>query len=707
MKKNKTSDKIKKKKKVFKPSKKYIADHFFNRELSWLEFNYRVLNEAIDDRTPLLERCRFLSIYSSNLDEFVMKRVGGLKGQLESDFSYISIDGLLPKEQLKRIREKLLVDNRTQEETFEKIKTQLEKEKVQLLKWDQINPKEIEYCNEYFERNIFPLLTPLSVDSGKPFPFISNLSYSFGLYLKNPITQEKSFSRVKVPDNIHKWIPLPKNEKGEWRLINTTSIIKANLSALYHGLEILEVMPFRVTRNADWEHADEDTEDLLELIEESVNFRRLQEPVRLECLNDSSQEMLNYLIEELDLKEDDVYFYDKTLDYLSMSSIADLNIPHLSYPEWRPLTQATFQRGDLFERIRERDLFVHHPYDNFVTSTERFIVEASEDPQVLSIKMTLYRTGDNSQFIKSLIEAAENGKQVVCLIELKARFDEKRNIYWARKMEEAGVHVVYGVVGLKTHSKIAMVVRKESNGGLLRYVHIGTGNYNSKTARLYTDLGLFTVNPKITVEVNEVFNYLTGTSLKIDYKNLLVAPINAKSTFLRLIEKQMKRAQAGKKVRIVAKMNSLEDAVITEALYAASSAGVSIELIVRGFCCLKPGIKDLSENIKVTSIIGRFLEHSRIYFFSDGESEWSGDYYIGSADWMHRNMHARVEVLVPITDDQVQEKIAFFLEALDKDKRSAWELNSTGQYSQRKGSEKSGTHNFMMEKTLAEIKSQN
>lgn len=704
MKKNKAI-KGKKKKKQLKPSGKYNPEHFFNRELSWLEFNSRVLNEAVDTRTPLLERFRFLSIYASNLDEFVMKRVGGLKGQLESDFSYVSIDGLSPQEQLKEIREKLLVDNELQEKTLDQLKIELLNKNVELIKWEDLSVDEQKYCNEYFHKNIFPILTPLSVDSGKPFPFISNLSYSFGLYLKNPLTKETSFSRVKVPSNIHKWIKLPRNSESNLKMINTSQIIKANLSHLYQGLEIVDVMPFRVTRNADWEHADEDTEDLLELVEESVNFRRLQEPIRLECLRSCNQQMLKYLKDELSLSDEDIYFYNASLDYLSLSSIADLGIPELSNPGWRPVTLMDFQKGNIFERIKEKDLFVHHPYENFVTSAERFIVEASEDPAVLSIKMTLYGTGDNSQFIRALIEAAENGKQVVCLIELKARFDEKRNIHWARKMEEAGVHVVYGVVGLKTHTKIAMVVKKESNGRLQRYVHIGTGNYNSKTAKLYTDMGIFTVNDQIVSEVNEVFNYLTGTSLKIDYKTLLVAPINAKSSFLKLIEKQEKRALSGSKVRIVAKMNSMEDAVISQALYKASMAGVQIDLIVRGFCCLKPGVKDLSENIRVISVIGRFLEHSRVYFFSDPDKEWEGEYYIGSADWMHRNMHARVEVMTPILADAVKIKVASFLDVLMQDSRSAWELNSDGSYTQRKGSEKTGTHLIMMKKTQDEVDS--
>lgn len=693
-----------KKKKKFKPTKRYQTDHFLNREMSWLEFNSRVLNEAQDKRTPLLERLKFLGIYSTNLDEFVMKRVGGLKGQLESEYSYTSIDGLTPKEQLQLIRQRIKDENLKLDNILMEVVEELKKEKVELLRWDECSKIEQEYLDDYFLKNIFPILTPLSVDSGKPFPFISNLSYSFGVFLEDPREGGRIFSRVKIPPQVSAWVLIPRKERNEFRFISAAEIIKNNLDKLYPGVKILSVMGFKVTRNADWEHDDDDTEDLLELIEESVNYRRLQETIRIECLEEHDEEMLNYLMDELELKPHDLYLHKRFFDYPSLFALTAVDLPHLKDPEWRPLTMPWFNRGNIFDVIKDKDRLVHHPYENFKSSVEKFVVQASEDPDVVSIKMTLYRTEENSQFIKSLIKAAEDGKQVVCLIELKARFDEKRNIHWAKKMEEAGVHVVYGIVGLKTHTKITMIVRREASGELLRYAHIGTGNYNSKTAKLYTDMGVFTTSPDVTTELNEVFNYLTGSSLKIDYKNLLVSPINAKSSFLKMISKQIKRAAGGEKVRIVAKMNSMEDGVISEALYEASQAGVEIILIVRGFCCLKPGVRGLSENIKVISVIGRFLEHSRVFFFSDGKGEWSGDYYMGSADWMHRNMHARVEVITPIYHPEIKEQLSELLQILIDDERSAWDLNSDGTYVQRKGKVESGTHQKLMQLTQKKLK---
>lgn len=680
-------------------------DYFFNREISWLEFNSRVLHEARDERTPLLERLRFLAIYSSNLDEFIMKRVGGLKRQRESEYNYLSIDGLTSEEQLSKIRELVLHDNKEQEKIFNNCLEELKNNSIELLKWHELTDDEKKLCNQYFLSNIFPILTPLSVDPGKTFPFISNLSYSFGIFLEHPYGGEKIFSRVKVPSSVHQWLPLETSSFGHLRLVNTTDIIKNNLHHLFRGMEILTAVPFRVTRNADLEHDDEDTEDLLELIEESINSRRLQEPIRLECLSNADNEIIDYLIQELALnRETDLYLYENYMDYMSLHSVADLDIPKLKHSNWRPQVMPWFQGTNIFEQIRQKDRLVHHPYESFSKSVEKFITEAALDPNVLSIKMTLYRTGDNSPFIKALINAAENGKQVVCLIELKARFDEKRNIFWAHKLEQAGVHVVYGIVGLKTHTKISLIVRREVSGQLQQYAHIATGNYNSKTAKLYTDLGVFTADSRLTTEVNEVFNYLTGTSLKIDYNELLVSPINAKSNFLRLIQKQVRFAKDGKAVRIVAKMNSLEDAAIIEALYEASKVGVKITLIVRGFCCLRPQVANLSENIKVISVIGRFLEHSRIFFFSNPDEEWEGSYYIGSADWMHRNMHGRVEVMAPIYSKDIQKEIAHFLQVMISDERSAWDLNSDGKYTQRVGDKNTGSHRVMMKETLQKIK---
>lgn len=699
-----TKRKIKKRKKKLKPLKKYTPEHFFNREMSWLEFNARVLNEARDIRTPLLERIRFLTIYTSNLDEFFMKRVGGLKAHLDSSYTSYSLDGLFPDQQLELIRERVIKDNQEQEKVFLELKKELFENDIELINWKDLTPSEKGFCNGHFTKNIYPILTPLSVDSGRPFPFISNLSYSLGIYIENPMTHEKKFSRVKVPESVHRWISLP-GKGNKKRFINTEDIIANNLSDLYHGMNVLDIIPFRITRNADWDHDDEDTEDLLELIEESINIRRLQEPIRIECLKAySDTEILSYLIDSLGLSDEDVYFYETSLDYTSLSSLCDINAPELKHKEWRSLTIPNTGHGSIFESIYKKDRLIHHPYENFKTSVEKFILDAAQDPNVLSIKMTLYRTEDESPFIQALINAADNGIQVVCLIELKARFDEKRNIQWAKKMEEAGVHVVYGIVGLKTHSKIAMVVRKETNGNLLRYVHIGTGNYNSKTARLYTDMGIFTVDERLTMEVNEVFNYLTGTSLVLDYKHLLVSPVNAKSKFLFFIEEQIKRVRAGKRGAIFAKMNSLEDPVIIESLYRASQAGVIIKLVVRGFCCLKPRVSGLSENIDVISIVGRFLEHSRIYFFATGEKEWEGKFFIGSADWMHRNLHSRVEVLAPIYGPVLQQKIVYFIKTLLEDKYKSWTLKPEGHYVQSKGDVETYSHHKMMKYYLEELR---
>ena len=672
--------------------------HFFNRELSWLEFNSRVLFQAEDQKVPLLERFRFLSIYTSNLDEFVMKRVGGIKRYRESDYTFVSADGLSADIQLEKIRRKILEDNAKLEPLFLELKKELQTKDIWLLDWEQLSETERVYCDQYFLDNYFPILTPLSVDPGKPFPFISNLSYSFGLLLESPVHGENIFSRVKVPSLARNWVELPSSPKGR-RFVNGAHIIQNNLSHLYRGMKILDVAPFKVTRNADWDHDDEDAEDLLEAVEESINERRLQEPIRLEVLRSMSKPMLEYLLSELEINEEDIYFYDSVLDFMSMESVANMDVPSLKYPDWRPVTLPWAQRECLYDKIKEKDRLVHHPYESFTNTVEKLVVQSAQDPNVLSIKMTLYRTGDNSPFIKALIDAAENGKQVVCLIELKARFDEKRNIFWARKMEQAGVHVVYGVVGLKTHSKLTLIARQEAQG-LVQYAHIATGNYNSKTARLYTDVGLLTVNKKLVYEINEVFNYLTGTSLKVDYKELLVAPINAKSSFIKKINNEAKLAKSGSPAHIIAKMNSLEDIEITNALYKASQAGVKIDLIVRGFCSLRPGVKGLSENISVSSVIGRFLEHSRIFYFSNGQSAHHGPIYIGSADWMHRNMHNRVEVMTPIYSEEIKKQLYDFLYVILNDKGSCWELKPDGSYKLRSENAKSATHHVMMERYL-------
>jgi polyphosphate kinase len=697
---------VTKNKKIRRPRKiesNVNPTHFFNRELSWLEFNSRVLNEAKDPRTPLLERLRFLTIYTNNLDEFVMKRIGGLKRQVISIYNFKSIDGLTPQEQLAQIRTKILADNKEQEKVYQQIKKELALKEIFLLDWKDLSKSEVTKTRKYFLENIFPILTPLSVDPGRPFPFISNLSYSLGVMLENPESRETTFSRIKIPRSLSGWLRF-KLTNG-YHFVKVEDVIINNLNFLYPEMKILKVMPFKITRNADIQYDDEDAEDLLEMIEEGIKERKFQEAIRLDYVKGADKEMLSMLQESLELDDTDLYEHEETVDYLKFDSVINLDFPDLKYKPWNPITPKEFRDNDnIFSLLKEKDYLLHHPYESFSGSVERFLAQAAEDPNVLTIKMTLYRTGDESSFIDSLILAAEKGKQVVCLVELKARFDEEKNIFWANKLEESGVHVVYGIVGLKTHSKITMLVRKEANHKIQRYVHIGTGNYNAKTAKLYTDFGLFTCKQEIVEEVTEVFNYLTGSSLKKDYKTLLVAPINMKSTFITKIAEQVKFAKKGKKATIIAKMNQLEDTDISIALYAASQAGVKVILYVRGFCCLKPGVKDLSENIKVVSIVGRFLEHSRVFYFSNGEEDpVLGEFLIGSADWMHRNLHSRVEVITPISDPNLKRKMWDFFEVMANDKRRAWDLQNDGSYVQRRDNDSKGTHiemiKYIKEKT--------
>jgi polyphosphate kinase len=683
--------------------------HFFNRDLSWLQFNRRVLSEASDERTPLIERLRFLIIFSANLDEFIMKRVGRIKRQLASGLHHKTVDGMGPQTQLIEIRKHVLQDLETQQNIFKSLIPELDKNKISFYSYEDLKDKDKLLCDEYFRQKIYPVLTPLSVDPGHPFPFISSLSFSLGLILRNPNTDATLFSRVKIPQGVSSWFRLPSDGEDTYRFVRVTSIVRFNLPHLYPGMEIQKIVPFRVTRNADIDHRDDEVEDLMSQVEEGLKERRLAECVRLEIYKDSDPAMLSFLKESLEITDNEIYAIDYPMDYGSFKVIVDLDLPHLKYKPWSPQVPRAFQEeSNVFQVIKQGDVLLHHPYESFITTVERFIAQAAEDPHVLAIKMTLYRTGDNSPFIRNLIKAAEAGKQVVCLIELKARFDEQRNIFWANKLEDAGVHVVYGILGLKTHTKTALVVRQELDGEILSYAHIGTGNYNVATSSLYTDLGLLTCDKRITNEVHEVFNYLTGSSLKTDYSELMIAPINMKSTFLMKIKKEIEAFKKHGHGLIIAKMNSLEDEVITEALYEASNAGVSIYLYVRGFCCLKPKIKNLSENIRVISVIGRFLEHSRIFYFSGGEKNpIKGEFWIGSADWMHRNLHNRVELICPIHDSKIKEKIWDYLEVLSLDNRRAWDLESDGTYIQRKPQKEDqemGSQDVMMAKTIAKEK---
>lgn len=681
-------------------------NHFLNRDISWLQFNRRVLHEALEKRNPLLERMRFLIIFSSNLDEFVMKRIGYLKHQIFSGIAHSSVDGKTVEEQLAAIRRHITEDLEKQRAIYLMLIAELQRQDIWVFDFEELGAEDQEYCNNLFKRKIFPVLTPLSVDPGHPFPFISNLSYSLGMILKNPQTDTVLFSRVKIPEVIPGLIQLPRAEgEKKVRFVTTVTLVRSNLPLLYPGMDIQQIIPFRVTRNADVDHREDEAQDLLVLVEEGIRERRLADCVRLEIHKDTDPSMTSFLKDSLEIVDEDIYEMDFPIDFSILKSIVDLDFPALKFRPWSPVIPKVFaENSNIFGLIRQGDILLHHPYESFSGTVEKFIAAAVDDPNVLTIKMTLYRTGENSSFIRNLIRAAEKGKQVVALVELKARFDEQRNIVWAQKLEDAGVHVVYGILGLKTHTKTTLIIRQEADGEMMSYAHIGTGNYHSQTSNLYTDLGLLTCRREITSEVIEVFNYLTGSSLKTDYKEILVAPINMKSTFMARIQNEIKNKKEGRPARIIAKMNSMEDEIITEALYEASRAGVKITMIVRGFCCLKPGIKDLSENIEVISIIGRFLEHSRIFYFANGnERPLEGEFYIGSADWMHRNLHNRVELITPIIEPKLRDKIWEYIDIQLNDNRQAWVLNEDGSYTQKspsEGEEERGTHMTMMNKTF-------
>lgn len=678
---------------------------FLNRELGWLQFNQRVFFQAKDPRVPLLDRLRFLNIFHSNLDEFFMKRVGGLQRQFYANLASLSPDGLTPEEQLKLIREQVLTySHEVRVVLTASLLPELAKHQVQLLTWGDLTETEKTWARQFFRDKVFSVLTPMAVDPGHPFPLISNLSTSLAISLKSPNEEESLFARIKIPEVFPTWIRIPNTPSGTERFISIVEIIKQHLDALFPRMTIQNVMPFRVTRNIDIETDLEEVEDLLELIEEEVKQRKFAEIVRLEHGPQPEPWLLEFLIDELDLTAEDVYEYPLPLEYKNLAEIANLPLPQHKSKQHTPVTspQLSDESANIFHVIKGNDVLVHLPFESFATSIERFIVAASNDPSVIAIKMTLYRTNEDSPIVNALIRAAELGKQVVCLVELKARLDEERNIYWAQAMEKAGVHVVYGIVGLKTHCKLALIVRRERDE-FRSYVYAGTGNFNSQTAKHYTDIGLLTARPDITSEVVEIFHYLTGRSLKTDYKSLLVAPINMKARFFEMIQTEIDNVKAGNPAGIVAKFNNLEDKGMIEALYDASKAGVPIELIVRGFCCLRPGVPGLSENIRVISIIGPFLEHSRIFYFRNGQAKAvDGRFFIGSADWMSRNLLARVEVIAPIEDKIGREKLWEILTVLRADQKLAWDMDGTGQYTLREPKspeQEIGSHELLAEKT--------
>ncbi len=656
---------------------------FLNREMGWLEFNRRVLAEAEDPRNPLLERLRFVAISSANLDEFFMKRVGGLKRLVAAGVQAQSHDGRTPAEQLQAIRTKVLPMIEGLHRCFhQQLRPALAAEKVFIKRWPDLTANEKVKMHTYFIQSVFPILTPLSVDPGHPFPFISNLSTSLGIVLTPPDRDERLFARVKVPKVLPQWLPV----EGESNtFISLVDVIIANIATLFPQMKILSLMTFRLTRNADSDRDEEEAEDLLEAIEEELRQRRFAEVVRLELGPKPDPWMRQFLMKELELEEDDVYELSSDLDFMDLEELASLNVKHLRFSHFTPVVPYPFndESQSVFDIIGRKDRLVHHPYESFSGTVEKFIAAASRDPKVLAIKMTLYRTGDRSPFVRALIRAAEAGKQVVCLVELKARFDEERNIYWAQSLENAGVHVVYGVVGLKTHAKTSLVVRRE-NDGIRCYAHIGTGNYNVATSKLYTDFGLFTADPRITSEIVEFFHYLTGRSLKADYNSLLVAPVNMFGKFVNLILKERDNARNGKPAQIIAKFNNMEEHEITSCLYEASQAGVEISLIVRGFTGLKAQQPSLSQNIHVISVIGRFLEHSRVFYFRDGQEDpLDGQFFLGSADWMYRNLHARVEAIVPIYDRDLKKRLWEILNKMTQDHRQTWDKDASGSYKQR------------------------
>ncbi|MEE2744302.1 MAG: polyphosphate kinase 1 [Bdellovibrionota bacterium] len=681
--------------------KEINPEHYISRDISWLHFNERVLSEALDQRTPLLERLKFCDIFISNLDEFFIQRIGRLKSQVDSGYKMKTLDGVIPSEQLTRIREMILRQNKTLAKGLnEIIFPELSKEGIHFAKWNGLGEKNKEFISQHFQTSILPILTPLAVDYGHPFPFISNLSKSLGISLLKPSSGEKIFSRVKIPDEIPQWVTVEEGKEGI-TFIHLEEILLNNLNLLFPGTEILDKMIFRVTRNIDLEEEDEWAEDLKEVIEEGLREKKFSPVIRLEVEKDSNEWISNYISTELELSPDDIYEMGQIVHYTSFGEITKIDRPKLKYKSWTPRIHSDFvdEKSNIFNKIKGKDIIVHHPYESFNSSVERFIETAAYDSKVYAIKITLYRTTINSKIIDSLIYAAQNGKQVACLVELKARFEEEKNIRLSEKLENEGIHVIGGMVGLKTHTKMCMVVRQDSDR-VTTYVHLGTGNYNPLTSKLYSDLSFFTCRQEVGEEVVQAFNYLTGLSLKKDYKNIMIAPITMKRQFCELIYEEIKNKKRGKEGLIIAKMNAIEDVDIIEALYMASINGVKIKLIVRGFCCLRPGVPGLSENIEVISIIGRFLEHSRIYYFSGGQTDPSkGKFFIGSPDWMHRNLNVRVEVAVPLVTEESKSVAWKILNVNLNDKRSSWKMNQDGSYTQKvpEGEkEKLGSHAVLM-----------
>lgn len=652
----------------------------FNRELSWLDFNERVLTLADDERVPILERAKFLAVFSQNLDEFFQVRVAGLKDQVAASVNAMSSDGRTPAQQLVEVRERLERLLPWMEEIFlEKVAPALAEAGIVFSSWSELDEEDEKFLVETFEQRIFPVLTPLAVDPGHPFPYISNLSLNLAVIVRDPVVGERRFARVKVPSLLPRFVVLPDGE----RYVPLEQVIAAHLGELFPGMEVEQHHAFRVTRNADLTLEEEEADDLLAAVELELRRRRFGRSVRLELDVATSQEVRDLLQRELDLDDDDVYFSAAPLDLGGLWSVYGLDRPDLKEDPYVPVAPARLVSDDdpvdLFAAIRHGDMLVHHPYESFRSSVQELVRQAAVDPHVLALKMTLYRTSGDSPIVKSLIRAANEGKQVVVLVELKARFDESANIEWARALEEAGVHVVYGLIGLKVHAKALLIVRDEPDG-LRRYCHVGTGNYNPTTAGTYEDLGLLTSDPSIGNEMSQLFNELTGYGRNIHYEVLLVAPRMLRSSISELICREVASVEAGGSGRIVMKMNSLTDDDLIEQLYKASEAGVQIDLIIRGICALVPGAPGQSSNIRVRSLVGRYLEHSRICCFGNGEAPGVPRYLLGSADMRARNLDRRVEVMVAVREPDLQARLQEVLDLNLADDELAWELDSRGRW---------------------------
>ena len=651
------------------------SGRFINRELSWLEFNSRVLAQAEDPSVPLLERVKFCAIWCSNLDEFFQVRVAGLKDQLAGQFAGTTPDGRTAAQQLHEIRIEVDEQMDRAARCLSGLTVEMADAGIEILNWDDLDDEDRKFLSGEFDGRIYPVLTPLAVDLGHPFPYISNLSLSLGVLMIDPADGHLRFARLKVPATFGRFLRLP----DEHRFVPVEQVVAAHLPTLFPGMEITETVAFRVTRNADLAVDEGEAQDLLAAVEVELRRRRFRSVVRLEVEHLVSSEIRNLLIEELDIERDDVYEVDTLLELSSLWDLFAVNRPDLKNPAWQPVNPLPSsgpgdQPIDLFARIREGDILVHHPYDSFTATVQEFIWQAANDPKVLAIKLTLYRTSGDSPIVRSLIRAAEGGKQVAVVVELKARFDEEANIEWARRLEQAGVHVAYGLVGLKVHAKTCLVVREEADG-VRRYCHIGTGNYNSITARVYTDLGLFTADPEVGVDLTQLFNSLTGYGRDIQFRRLVPAPQGLRATVMELIRNEAARGPEG---RIIMKMNSLADPDMVEALYGASQAGVDIDLIVRAICCLRPGVPGMSDTIRVRSLIGRYLEHSRVYYFGNGEGIDAPAYFIGSADLMPRNLNRRIEALVAVVHPDLRQRLDQVFEFNLKDDALAWELLTDG-----------------------------